>query len=124
MRKSTFRLLALGAVTLLLSAPSPASAQAPIHECGNYGTHANSPVSPDGTIEARWHYEEPDGAGIWNVTSRVVPCREARRVVLAFPGRRGRVRGLNCRYLRNEHEYVDVRCTGNRGRVVRWQAGA
>jgi hypothetical protein len=35
-----------------------------------------------------------------------------------------RIRGLDCRNLREAYEYVDVRCTGSRGRVVRWQSGA
>jgi hypothetical protein len=63
----------------------------------------------------------------FNITSRVVPCREARRVVrswnnsVAQRGGDGRVRGLHCNYRDIGYEAGDIRCTGSRGRVVRWQ---
>ena len=61
-----------------------------------------------------------------NITSRVVSCGEARRVVrrwnntAARRGGSGRVRGLYCRYRNLGYEAGDIRCTAGR-RVVRWQ---
>lgn len=102
-------LVTAGMAVALLSAPAGASA-APIKECGNY----------DGL---RWTYGQIQGAGTFNVTARVVGCREARTVALkASPERR--FRGWSCRYVDQGYEYADVRCTKSGGRVVRWQSGA
>jgi hypothetical protein len=62
-----------------------------------------------------------------NITTRKVSCPEARRVVrrwnntVAQQGGDGRVRGLNCDFRELGYEVGDIRCTGSRGRVVRWQ---
>jgi hypothetical protein len=82
---------------------TPASAAAPVRECGD--------------MSHRLAY---------NITSRVVSCPEARRVVrrwnntVAQRGGDGRVRGLYCRYRNIGYEAGDIRCTAGR-RVVRWQ---
>lgn len=66
----------------------------------------------------------------FNITTRKVRCKEARRVVrrwnntVAKRGGTGRVRGLFCRYRDTGHEAGDIRCTGSRGRVVRWQTSS
>lgn len=66
----------------------------------------------------------------FNVTSRGVACEEARRVVRGWnrgPAQgngNGRVRGLRCRYRDTGYEAGDIRCTGRRGKVVRWQTGS
>lgn len=63
----------------------------------------------------------------YNITTRKVQCVEARRVVrrwnntTARQGGDGRVRGLYCNYRNIGYEAGDIRCTGSRGRVVRWQ---
>ncbi len=63
----------------------------------------------------------------YNITTRAVRCVEARRVVrgwvnqLADRGGDGRLRGLYCNYRDTGYEAGDIRCTGSRGRVVRWQ---
>lgn len=97
---------ALAAVALL-GAGAPAATAAPIRECGNMPDHF---------------------AG--NITTRVVGCAEARRVVKAWnatvaqQGGSGNVRGLYCRYRDIAYEAGDIRCTGSRGRVVRWQTSS
>ncbi len=64
-----------------------------------------------------------------NITTRVVSCGEARRVMKAwqrFIGRgryNGTVRGMYCRRTLTGTETADVRCTAGSGRVVRWQLG-
>jgi hypothetical protein len=92
-----------------------AAAAARIRECGNY--------APGG------------GAGVFNITTRVTPCRVARRMARNFyrgrwtnvprrsggPFRRGPYRCINRRL---GYELADLRCTASRGRVVRWQHGA
>ncbi len=63
----------------------------------------------------------------FNITTREVACTEARKVVrrwnnvLAQSGGDGRARGLYCNYRSTGYEAGDIRCTGSRGRVVRWQ---
>ena len=101
---------------LILAVSGAARAAAPIHECGNWGWTADG----DGP---KWTYRPIQGAGTWNVTSRVVGCRTARRVALhAYPHHR--YRGWHCRYVSRGEEFADVRCTKSGGRVVRYQAGA
>lgn len=100
--------VAAGTAAALLVAPAGATA-APIEECGNFDGH--------------WTYDTLQGAGTYNVTARVVSCREARTVALkAEPGRR--FGGWSCRYMDQGYEFADVRCTKPGGRVIRWQAGA
>lgn len=95
----------------------------PIRECGNYGW-----VSSRG--RTGWTYGTIDGAGIFNVTSRVVNCRTARRVTLGSIRTAGpdpgpwHWRAWRCRTLVERHEYADIRCTAHHGRVVRYQTAA
>lgn len=106
---------------VVLAGVLPATAAAaPVRECGNYGYH-------DG--RQQWTYEPLTGAGTYNVTSRVVGCRTARRLALHASSRAGndrtwRYRRWRCRYVSRAYEYADVRCTRAGGRVVRWQFGA
>lgn len=71
-----------------------------------------------------------DSVLAYNIRTRIVGCREARRVVrgwAAGPAQRGgdgRVRGLFCRYRDTGYEAGAIRCTGARGRVVRWVTGS
>ena len=67
----------------------------------------------------------------FNITTRKVPCRKARRVVRRWnktvAGQRsgdGRVLGLYCDYRDTGYEVGDIRCTGAHGRVVRWQTAS
>jgi hypothetical protein len=65
----------------------------------------------------------------YNITTSNVSCGEARRVVRAWSagpaqGRGNRARGLRCRYRDIAYEAGDIRCTGSRGRVVRWQTAS
>jgi hypothetical protein len=100
------RIALAACVSMTLTAPGGADA-APIRECGD--------------MAHRFAY---------NITSRVVRCVEARRVVrawvnqLADQGGDGRLRGLYCNYRDIGYEAGDIRCTGSRGRVVRWQTGS
>ncbi len=107
----------IAALVLAIPATS-ASAAAPIRECGNYGW----PEGYEGS-EPIWTYEQLDGAGIFNVTTRRVACRKARRFVLRYRGTDTYFPTWNCREI-NRYEFSDVRCTARRGRVIRWQTGA
>lgn len=111
-------LAAVVAVIAAVAVPGTASA-APIKECGNYGW-----IEDEG--RTGWTYGPIDGAGIFNVTTRKVRCRYARRFVLSLDGQVGsdRHRGFKCRYVSEEYEYADVRCTRRGGKVIRWQTGA
>ena len=97
---------------------STASA-APVRECSNYDPG-----------KQRWTYGEVQGAGIFNVTSRVTRCPRARKITLRAPSANKtgkkvwRYRAWTCRYLRQEYEATDTRCTKSGGRVVRWQSCA
>ncbi|HEY6561818.1 MAG TPA: hypothetical protein VI072_31325 [Polyangiaceae bacterium] len=63
------------------------------------------------------------GAGKFNVTSRRVSCKIARRVALkSYP--ESNYGGWRCRYVSQAHEYADVRCTRPSGAAVRWQTAA
>jgi hypothetical protein len=90
-------------MSLLLAVPGftgTSAAAAPIRECGQLA-HRHA----------------------FNITTRAVGCREARRVVrrwnntVAQRGGDGRVRGLYCRYRDIGYESGDIRCTGSGGRV-------
>jgi hypothetical protein len=84
-----------------------------IRECGDY--------APGG------------GAGVYNITTRVTPCRIARRMARRFyrgewdvprdsrPFWHG---DYYCRNRRIASELWDLRCASSHGRVVRWQHGA
>jgi hypothetical protein len=96
------------AALLTLGFVAPASAPAaPIRECGD--------------LAHRYAF---------NITTRKVSCVEARRVVrrwnntVAQQGGDGRVRGLYCDFRELGYEVGDIRCTGSRGRVVRWQTSS
>ena len=83
-------------------AAEPAGASGAIKECGDLPSQA-----------------------AYNITSRSVRCKEARRVVRGWGGRGNvTVRGLACRYRDTGYEAGDIRCTGSRGGVVRWQTGS
>ncbi len=96
------------------AAVSPASA-APVRECGNWGDHG------DGSM--RWGMSDISGAGIFNVTTRKVSCRKARRFVRRYRGTDTYFPTWKCREV-NEYEFSDTRCTASRGRVIHWQAGS
>jgi hypothetical protein len=97
------RFAAVGLLTLGLGWPASAPA-APVRDCGDlahrYARH---------------------------ITTRKVSCVEARHVVrrwnnsVAQRGGDGRVRGLYCDFRELGYVAGDIRCTGSRGRVVRWQ---
>ena len=110
---------AAAVVVGVLLIPSGASA-APIRECGDWGD--------TGSGRLGWTFGKIRGAGIFNLTSRRVSCRTARRVArFSYPDRNVRRwswRGYSCRILASAHEYSDQRCTKSGGRVVRWQSGA
>jgi hypothetical protein len=117
---------ALAAMVGLL--PVNAYGAAPIRECGNYGW------TEDGQ-GPKFTFEEIDGAGTWNITTRVASCRTARRVHRRWSrddGRycnaprftRCRILRFDCRRIASGYEWADWRCTRAGGRVVRWQTGA
>src|SRR3954470_23104871 len=112
------RAAALSAVVLACVLPGIAHA-GPIRECGNYGL-VNG--------HERWTYGQIDGGGIFNVTSRVVRCRTARRVARHAYSKSGkrhyRYKHWKCHVLHEGLDYADTRCTRSRGRVVRWQVRA
>jgi hypothetical protein len=115
----TMRLPVLAFISsaVLLAVAAPAGA-APIRECGNHGW-------VDDLERVAWVMDRDriSGAGTFNVTSRKVTCKVARRVSLkSYPG--SNYRGWRCRYISQAHEYADVRCTRPSGAVVRWQTAA
>src|SRR4051794_28984743 len=112
------RNVALATAALAL-ASAPSVSAAPIHACGNYGL-VNG--------HEQWTYGAIDGGGIFNVTSRVVHCRTARRVARHAYSKSGkrryRYKHWNCHVLHEGLDYADTRCTRHGGRVVRWQGRA
>jgi hypothetical protein len=101
-------------VAMLLATPAYA---APIRECGNFGFTANG----DGPM---WTYRQISGASpAYNLTTRNVACRYARRFALRYRGTDTYFPSWHCRE-RNDYELSDVRCTGPRRRVIHWQAGS
>jgi hypothetical protein len=119
------RLLArgLGAATLIAalltvgSATSPASAAAPVRDCGNYGYTADG-AGP------MWTYRQISGATpAYNLTTRNVACGTARRFALRYRGTDSYFPAWRCRET-NDYEFSDVRCTASRGRAIHWQAGS
>ena len=106
------RLAAVGIALVAFAAGSAistanASAQAPIRECGDLA-HRHA----------------------YNITTREVSCRKARQTVrrwnntVAGQGGNGRVLGMYCVYRDIGYEAGDIRCTGSRGRAVRWQTAS
>jgi hypothetical protein len=100
----TRSLVAGAALTVALTAAlATTAAAAPIRECGNMAHRFAN-----------------------NITSRVVSCPEACRVLrrwnntVAQRGGDGGVRGLYCNYRNTGYEAGDIRCTAGR-RVVCWQ---
>jgi hypothetical protein len=110
--------VAAAAATATVALPGAASAAA-INECGNYGWIESK-------ARAGWTYGQIDGAGIFNVTTRTVRCRYARRFVRSWDGQVGadHHRRFRCRYVSQDYEYADIRCTRRGGKVIRWQTGA
>jgi hypothetical protein len=98
-------MVVVSGLVLLLLAPAMTSA-APIRECGD--------------LVDRYAF---------NITTRKVSCDKARQVVrrwngsVAQQGGDGQVLGLYCNFRSLGIESGDIRCTGARGRVVRWQTG-
>lgn len=113
------RHVAVIAASIACVAALPATASAaPIGECGNHGW-----VEDLGRVAWVMDIDRISGAGTFNVTSRQVACRVARRVAMkSYPG--SNYRGWRCRYVSEAHEYADVRCTRPSGAVVRWQTAA
>jgi hypothetical protein len=108
-------------VVLLLALTAGSASAAPIKECGGYDPGVGF-VSGD-----------PDGAGVYNITARVVACRTARSVVARYynqfsdycgNGPNCQIDDWTCRTRSLGIEYADTRCTRSRGRVVRFQHGA
>lgn len=96
------RLLLLSGLLSACLIGTPAASAAPVRECGQIPSSA-----------------------AYNITSRVVSCLEARRVVRSWSQNSARplIRGLRCRYRNTGYESGDIRCSGSRGRVVHWQTG-
>ena len=64
-----------------------------------------------------------DGAGSYNLSTRNVSCRTARRFEGRYRGPGSYYPRWRCREI-NDYEFSDVRCVASRGRVIHWQAGA
>lgn len=106
-------LLAVASSAVALLLPSAASA-APVKRCGNY--------APGG------------GAGVYNITTRVTSCRQARLMARNFyrgrwsnvpsDSRVFRRSAYRCRNRNVGIESAVLRCTARGGRVVRWEHGA
>jgi len=85
------------------------------------GTASAAPIRECGDLVNRFAF---------NITTRKVSCHKARRVVrrwgdtAAQQGGDGTVLGLYCNYRNTGYESGDIRCTGSRGRVVRWQTSS
>ncbi len=115
--------VSLALVTLALLLPLAAQAH-PVQECGDYGGGSDF-----GTV---------DGAGAFNVTTRLVTCETALRIVKRFyfgrvrtrcNGRgacRSRIGTFRCRSRQTGYESADTRCTSSRSRhyAVRFQFAA
>src|SRR5215207_8279034 len=99
----------LAGISLALTTFSAAAAEAaPIRECGDL-----------------------PGRLAYNITTRKVFCTKAKQVVRRWgktvavgPAADGQVFDLYCNYRNSGIESGDIRCTGPRGRVVRWQTGS
>lgn len=107
--------IAATAALMAVLAASAGAASGRVIECGNWGDHG------DGRM--RWGMSDIYGAGIYNVTTRRVSCRTARRFVRRYRGTDTYFPKWDCREI-NRFEFSDVRCTASGSRVIRWQAGA
>ena len=112
MKRIILMAVVLGALLMCASVAPAAS----VRKCGNF----------DGT---RWTNSQVQGAGIFNVTSRVAGCGTARKVARRAyntysSGRTWRYHGWSCRILSQASESTDTRCTASGRRAVRWQSGA
>ena len=117
--------VAVLAVAALASAGESASA-APLKDCGNYGYTEGDPGG-----KPVFTQEDIVGAGVYDIQTRAVRCRTARRMVRRFwNGRWGRCeptcrRGrFRCRDRQTGDEVAVMRCTAAGGRVVRFTYGA
>lgn len=107
--------IAAAFTALALVAAAPASASR-IIECGNYGWIPSK-------HRTGWTLGRIEGGGTFNVTTRRVSCRKARRFVRRYRGTDSYYPTWNCREV-NRYESSDVRCTASGGRVIHWQAGS
>ena len=84
-----------------------------IKECGN---------KPAG---GAWTYDQVQGAGLFNLTTRNVSCDEARSLVdqIDFSGDTPSYPGWTCEFVTQKYEFADIRCTSGI-KVVRFQTGA
>ena len=100
------------AALALTSVSAPAAQAAPIKECGTY--------APGG------------GYGAYNITTRIIGCRQARSMARAQYSGQVRLRHgrqwwgpFRCTVIHQGIETDDVRCVRyDDGGVVRWQIGA
>jgi hypothetical protein len=106
----------ISALAVALACAAAPAAAVPVRECGNYGY-----LDSRGMVG--WTRGQVDGAGIFNVTSRNVPCSTARRFVLRYRDTDTYFPTWRCRES-NDYEFSDVRCAASRGRVIHWQTGA
>jgi hypothetical protein len=107
------KLLALLFVTTAIVAVAPAGSAvaAPIRECGNYDPGRG------------WTYRSVSGATpVYNLTTRNVSCRTARRFARRYRGTDTYFPKWTCREVRY-YESWQVRCTASGGRVIRWHGG-
>jgi hypothetical protein len=109
-------LLAAGVLATAGLAGAPSAQAAPIRECGNWGYH-------DSSGYFGWGISSISGAGIYNLTTRLVGCRTARRFARRYQGTDTYYPRWRCRE-RDDYEASDVRCTASGGRVIHWQSGA
>ena len=107
------------AATLIGSAFAGNASAASIRECGG--------VLPAGGY--RFEYDPPPGAAFaYNVTTRRVGCRRARRFIahaarIRHAGGVFTTRGFVCRD-RYSGELIDTRCKARGGKVIRWRGGS
>jgi hypothetical protein len=98
---------AIHSTTLLAAVVMAAGEQ--IIECGSWGDHGGGNM--------RWGMSDIRGAGIYNLTTRRVGCRTARRFARRYRGTDSYYPTWRCREV-NDYEFSDIRCTGSRGRVI------
>ena len=115
--------LLFASLMLCVVAPDAPGASAAIRECGAFD---GARFVPD---------DELQGAGVYNITTRVATCRRARKIVRRYWTSHSKWCGRNsstcaigwgytCRDTRLGVENYDTRCTASRGRVVRFQHGS
>ena len=104
-RKTMRHTLITGAAVIALTSALALPARAgPIHNCGDL-------------VKV--------GAGVYNVTSRGVPCTTARSFVRRASRKCGNCHyhGYTCKSRKLGSELYDTRCV-NGDRVIRWQSGS